>query len=203
MTEHEPSPDEPDQPPNPERLTATERPRVWIGSLADYNNGSLHGEWMNADVDEAELIERIHAMLARGEEQPAEEWMIFDYDNFAGFTVGEWEDLDTVTRVARGIAEHGPAFGAFAELHDGNPAALAQFTDAYLGAYESREAWAQSILDDFDIERMIERDLDVPDWLKAHLHIDLNGIAHDMAIGGDVTIEDSPDGGVWVFDGRI
>lgn len=203
MTEHEHRPDEPDRPPNPERRTSTERPRVWIGSLADYNNGSLHGEWMNADVDEAELIERIHAMLARGEEQPAEEWMIFDYDNFAGFTVGEWEDLDTLTRVARGIAEHGPAFATLAELHGGTPDVLDRFGEIFLGTYDSREAWAQSVVDDFEVERLIEHDLDVPDWLKAHIRIDLNGIAHDLAISGDVTIEDNPDGGVWVFDGRV
>lgn len=203
MTEHEPTEPEAERPPDPERLAAPERPRVWIGSLSDYNNGSLHGEWMNADVEEAELIAQIHAMLARAEEQPAEEWMIFDSENFVGYRVGEWEDLDTLTRVARGIAEHGPAFAALAELHGGNPAVLEHFDEIFLGAYDSREAWAQSVVDDFDLEHLIERDLQVPDWLKAHIRIDLSGIAHDLTIGGDVTIEDNPEGGIWVFDGRV
>ena len=201
MTEHEPQPHEPEDPADPERVATANRPRVWIGALSDYNNGSLHGEWMNADVEEAELIAQIHAMLAHAEEQPAEEWMIFDFEHFGAYRVGEYEDLDTLTRVARGITAHGLPFALLAEVQDADPDVLAHFDELFLGAYDSREAWAQTIVDDFDVQRLIDRDLDLPDWLKSRITIDLEGVARDIELSGEAIIADNPDGGVWVFQG--
>ncbi len=34
----------------------TLRPQVWIGCLAAYNNGELHGDWVDADVVGEELV---------------------------------------------------------------------------------------------------------------------------------------------------
>lgn len=197
MTEHEPTQPEPEV--AGERPPAADYPRVWIGSLSDYTGGVLHGEWMDAAVSEEELQAQIAAMLTRSEEQPAEEWMIFDSDNFGSYRVGEYDDLASLTAIARGIVEHGPAFAVYAELQTGD---LEHFSDVFLGASESREAWAQTIVEDFGVEEAVDR-LDLPDWLKGHIQIDLNGIAHDLVISGDVAIEDNPDGGVWVFDGRV
>lgn len=35
----------------------TDCPKVWIGSLADYNAGILTGDWVDAAVDDQTLIE--------------------------------------------------------------------------------------------------------------------------------------------------
>lgn len=111
--------------------------------------------------------------------------------------LGEYESLAVVSWVAMGIVEHGPAFAAWAELHDADPGMLEAFQDAYIGQHESREAFAQTIVDDFGIEDILSREL--PVWLAAHVSVDLAGIAHDLQISGDVWIEDNPEGGVWVF----
>lgn len=62
------------QQPEPERGSAPDGgefepalrtpPAVWIGSLADYNNGRLTGEWVEAAVDGEEL-EATHDALSR------------------------------------------------------------------------------------------------------------------------------------------
>jgi Antirestriction protein (ArdA) len=40
--------------------------RIWVGSLADYNNGDLHWQWLDAARERAEIHADIQAMLARG-----------------------------------------------------------------------------------------------------------------------------------------
>lgn len=136
-------------------------------------------------------------MLARSKQPDAEEWGIFDYENFGNLRLGEYELIAIVSQVALGITEHGPAFAAWAELHDCEPSMLESFEDAYVGEYESREAWAQSVVDDFGIEESLTKGL--PGLIAGHIKIDLAGIAHDLEISADVCIEDKPDGGVWVF----
>jgi antirestriction protein len=179
---------------------AADPPRIWVGSLADYNNGVLHGEWLDAGRDPDVVHTDIAAMLARSEQPAAEEWGIFDYENFGHVRLGEYESIDTVSQVARGIIEHGPAFAAWAELHDCQPEMLESFQDAYLGAFDSPEAWAETIVDDFGIDTALTRGL--PEFIAAHVHIDYAGLAHDLQIAGDVHIENNPEGGIWVFDSR-
>src|SRR5205085_7828465 len=83
-------------------------PRIYVASLSDYNAGRLHGAWIDATQDPAQIHENIAAMLAAGREPPAEEWAIHDYDNFGPVHLSEYEDIAAVSRIGRGIAEHGP-----------------------------------------------------------------------------------------------
>ncbi|MFT4042905.1 MAG: antirestriction protein ArdA [Gordonia sp. (in: high G+C Gram-positive bacteria)] len=172
------------------------QPRVWIGSLADYNAGHLHGDWCDAAVDPDDLQTAVDHILARSSEPDAEEWGIFDYDDFGGFHVGEYDTLEHVTAVARGIAEHGPAFAAWAELHDGDPDLLAQFDDCYIGTFDSPD-WAHDMLDGSGIEETLDRD--IPAGLRPYIQFDYAGFARDCQLSGDVHIENAPDGKVWIF----
>lgn len=191
------------QPPNSnqdsedrERDTLRDRPRVWVGSLADYNNGHLHGEWLDAAVPDHELLASVQAMLAKSREPVAEEHAIFDYDNFGTYQVGEYDDLAHVARVARGITEHGPAFAAWAQLHDGDPGMLDDFVDSFLGEYDSTEAWAHEFLDAFGLD---ERLSDLPATLRGYVQIDYAGWTRDAEISGDIHFEPAPGGGVYIF----
>src|SRR5947209_5812596 len=97
------------------------RPRIWVASLADYNNGRLHGRWINAARDESVLQADIDSMLAASPltaatGEPAEEWAIHDYDGFGSLRIDEHENLGWISQVAKGIARHGPAFAAYADV---------------------------------------------------------------------------------------
>jgi antirestriction protein len=172
-------------------------PRIWVGSLADYNNGRLHGEWIDAAVSADELAAAVQRMLASSEEPGAEEYGIFDYENFDGFRVHEYDRLDRVARVARGIAEHGPPFAAWAELHDGDESMLDQFEDAYHGEYDSPSEWARDVLEISGLQKAIDRV--VPEGLRPYVQVDCDMWARDASLAGDIHVASNPAGGVWIF----
>ncbi|RMB77657.1 antirestriction protein ArdA [Rhodococcus sp. SBT000017] len=172
-------------------------PHIWIGSLADYNAGRLHGEWLDAAVDSIDLQAAVNRILASSHEPDAEEWGIFDYDDFGDFQVGEYEALDQVAAVAQGIVKYGPAFASWAEIHDGNPDMLAQFEDCFMGTYESPAAWAREVIEGSDIEVTLDRE--IPADLRAYIQFDYDGFAYDARLSGDIHIEDAPAGSVWIF----
>ena len=116
------------------------------------------------------------------------------------FKPGEYEDLHIVATVARGIREHGAAFAAWAELHDAEESMLLAFSDAYLGEYESAQAWAEVVIEELGIQARIDAAL--PEDLARYVHIDSEAWAHDAWLNGDIHIIHKPDGGVWIFDTR-
>lgn len=197
MSEHEQRSEPGEQPALPPP------PRIWIGSLADYNAGELHGEWINAAQAPDNLQADVQAMLSRSPTPGAEEWGIFDHDGFQGARLDEYESLEVVSQLARGIAEHGGAFAAWADLVDNDPEQLSRFEEAYLGRFDNRAAFAQQIVDDLGVEAELQRAL--PGWLALRVAIDLEGIAQDLELSGDISMADTDDGsgGVWVFDGRV
>jgi antirestriction protein len=191
--EHHTAPNEtaPESAPQPE-------PRIYVASLSDYNAGRLHGTWLNAAVDVDELAAGVQTMLATSPAAGAEEWAVHDYEGFGPIHLGEYEDLATISQLAQGITEHGPAFAHWAALIDTTePDALVGFDDAYLGHYESIEAYAEELLDDLDYPDLIERA--IPEHLQPYVHLDVEGFARDLELSGDVTTSEG-DGGVYLYD---
>jgi antirestriction protein len=186
---------------NPEAHEQLRRdgPRIYAASLADYNAGILHGEWIDATDEPAQLHDSVRAMLERSPTSGAEEFAIHDYEHFGHYRVGEYDSLETVSRIALGIEEHGYAYAAWAEHCGHDEDCLNNFEDAYLGEWESVTAYAEELLDDLGyLDRLDEI---VPDILAPYVNIDIDAFARDLELGGDITaIEHSA--GVWLFDGR-
>jgi len=181
---------------------APDPPEIWVGSLADYNNGDLHGTWLDAAREPEEIYTDIRAMLgngpaaARGE--APEEWGIFDYQSFGSLRIGEYEPIEQVARLAHGIAQHGPAFAVWAEVNDSDEAALEQFEEAYAGRYESATAYADELVGELGLEELLDQT--VPEALRPYVQIDTEQLAHDMQLGGDILVGDTdPENGVFVF----
>lgn len=178
-----------------------ETPRIYVASLSDYNNGVLHGEWIDADQDADELHRAAAAMLARSPTDPrAEEFAVHDYDNFGVCRIGEYDSLEWVSAVARGIGEHGLAFAAWAEQCDAGADRLAKFEDAYRGEWNSLTEYAEELLDDFGLNGIIEQH--VPESLQPFVTIDAESFGNNLVLGGDIALV-SHDDGVWVFEGMI
>ena len=175
----------------------TLRPRIWVGSLADYNAGQLHGEWLDAAVEDSDLLAAAKAILARSHEPDAEEWAIFDFDDFAGYRVAEYDRLEDVAAIARGIKDHGTVFGAWAELHDGNPDMLAQFEESYLGEYADPADWARELLDSDGLERSLDEV--IPESLRTYVQIHYDDFVEDARLSGDLHFERAPNGNTWIF----
>jgi antirestriction protein len=177
-------------------------PQIWVGSLSDYNNGILHGEWLDAARDVDEIQADIQTMLDRSPTAAqtglsAEEWGIFDNDGFGRLRVDEHEDLEIVSRIAKGVAEHGLAYAAYADVVDADRDAMGGFEDDYLGHYDSVEAYVEELVDDVGYERMLDEA--VPESFRPYVRIDVDQLAHDMEIGGDIHVLPADGGGVWIF----
>lgn len=181
----------------PETEAAASVLRVYVASLADYNAGRLHGEWIDLD-DAQDLGERVQAMLGRSSEPVAEEWAIHDYEGFGPLHLGEYESLDTVAMLAQGIRQHGPAFAHWVALEGTTTSdLLARFEDAYLGHWESIEAFAENLFDDFGYQELLDQA--IPEHLQPYVRFDAEAFARDLDLGGDITTSEG-DHGVYVFN---
>jgi antirestriction protein len=125
---------------------------VWIGCLAAYNAGRLHGEWVDAtDLDT--LAEAQKRVLRTSPVPYAEEPYIGDYNAFGSACVsllGEYPQLDDVVKIANALEEHGDAFRAWVELSDSTDVdeLVERFPEVYRGEWESRREFAQQTVDD-------------------------------------------------------
>lgn len=185
---------EPDMEPEP-RL----EPRIFVASLSDYNAGRLHGIWLDAAQDPEDLQIRINNMLARSDEPHAEEWAIHDFEGFNGLHLGEWENLAHVSRVAKGIQQHGEAFAHWATLVSTDEE-LDDFEDNYLGRWKSVTDYAEHILDDLGLDQELNRC--VPENLRPYVKLDAEGFGRDLELGGGITAVEGQAGGVYVFSSR-
>jgi len=43
--------------------TMTTTPKIYVACLAAYNNGRLHGKWIDADQDESSIYQEIYQMM--------------------------------------------------------------------------------------------------------------------------------------------
>ena len=169
--------------------TTTDTPRVYVACLAAYNAAHLHGEWIDADQDADEIHEAIQAMLAKSPIPHAEEWAIHDYEGFGGLRLSEHEGIERVAELGRLLAEHGPAFGAYA-AHVGVDFATAEgFQGAYCGEWESEVAYAEELFDELYAH-------DIPENLRHY--VDYEAFARELFIGDCYSVDNS-EGGVFVF----
>ena len=79
-------------------MTTTETPRFWIACLAAYNEGTLHGEWVDV-TDYDDLIEAKDRIIASSPAFHPEEWAIFDYEGFYGIDLGEHADFEKIASI--------------------------------------------------------------------------------------------------------
>lgn len=175
-----------------ENAQANTKPRIYVACLAAYNNGILHGVWIDADGGEDEVRAQIVRMLAASPEPDAEEYAIHDYEGFEGATIEEYSGIGHVCELAGFITEQGELGGAVLSHFGGNlDEARDALEDRYLGRYRS--------LADY-MEGVTEETIKVPDALR--YYIDYEAMGRDADINGDVFIVQLGYHEVHVFSGH-
>lgn len=154
--------------------------RIYVACLAAYNNGILHGRWIDAQQDESAIWDEIKAMLAASPMPDAEEHAIHDYEGFEGATVSEYEGIAEIAALAAFIAEHGALGGELIEHFGDVDAARDAIEDRYAGEYESVADFA---------EELTEQTTEIPDSLR--YYIDYERMGRDLAISDVTAIETS------------
>ena len=155
---------------------------IYVVCLAAYNNGHLHGMWIDCEQEEDEILEDIEFMLSWSPVrhlEACEDWAIHDTNNWGNISISEYHDLGELSEFANAIAEHGKAYEVYLTEFDGN---VDDFQDRYCGEYKSLEDYAYEYCEDTG---MLD---DVPDNIK--MYFDYAAFGRDMDLGGDITFID-------------
>ncbi|WP_265518230.1 antirestriction protein ArdA [Nitratireductor luteus] len=154
-------------------------PRIYVACLAAYNNGYLHGRWIDADQEPEAIQAEISAMLNASPIFGAEEWAIHDHEGFEGAELHEYSGIERLVELAAFIAERGELGAKVLEHFGGDIDQAEAAFDEYAGCYRSLADFAQEIT---------EETTDIPPTLIHY--IDYAAMARDMELNGDVfTVE--------------
>jgi len=169
----------------------TDQPRIYVACLAAYNNGYLHGAWIDAAQEPWAIYDAVRVMLAASPVEDAEEWAIHDYEGFGGIRLSEYASFERVSQLAAFIAEHGEIGAALLDHYNGDlDEARQALADRYHGAHAS--------LADY-LQELTEETTTIPHALR--YYIDWDSMARDAELSGDLfTIETAHDA-VHVFAG--
>ena len=174
-----------------ETISNTHTPRIYVACLAAYNNGILHGAWIDADSED-EIRDGIADMLRRSPIPNAEEFAIHDYENFGEVRVSEYMGIDKVAELAVFIAEHGSlGSGVLAHFSGDLKEAQEALQDCYLGCFASLADYVQD---------MTEEITEIPEGLR--YYIDWKALARDGEINGDWFTVETDYEEIHVFSGR-
>ena len=151
-------------------MNINNEPRIYIACLASYNNGIMHGKWIDANQEESDLENEISKILISSPIDDAEEWAIHDYECFGGIKISEWETMDTISNVASGIDQHGELFAEAYEYMGDIQDAKRMIEDRFIGLYDSLIDYAEETIDLSE----------VPEYLQSY--INFNALARDMEL---------------------
>jgi len=114
----------------------SEEIRIYVACLASYNNGVLHGAWIDATQGEEGIWREVNQMLLKSPVEFAEEWAIHDYAGFDDIQLSEYASFETVVVYADFIKTHGEIgsklISYFGDIEDAQNA----ISDHYAGEYD-------------------------------------------------------------------
>ena len=164
-----------------------DRPMIYVACLAAYNDGYLHGQWIDATQGEESVWEEIKAMLQASPIPEAEEWAIHDSSGFYNYEVGEGADIDKLCIIASMIYEadeedNGKGYLMSHLINDyGISGAEEQLKDHFYGEYDSDLDFAYEYIDD---TCMLEN---VPKSVL--MYFDYEAFARDIMINDFYSVE--------------
>lgn len=181
-------------------------PRIYVGTYAKYNNGSIEGAWLDLeDYASAEDFYTAARELHSDEEDP--ELMFQDWENIPDWAVSEshidpkfWEYMEATESWGAGQEE---AFKLFADSFypsggapDDIQGMIQDFEDRYRGEYRSMEEFAQELISDLGIENI----------QNAEFYFDAESFGRDLGYDGYYEVDEEEAeseglrGGAGVYD---
>jgi antirestriction protein len=152
--------------------------RIYVACLAAYNDGILHGAWIDACQDIGDIWRELKTMLKTSPIPEAEEWAIHDYEGFGNLVISEYASLTTLHEMAVFIEAHDDLGLLVLEYFSGDvEEAREAIEDRYMGAYRCLANYAEETFCG-----------EIPESLQ--YYIDWDAMARDMEMSGDIlTIE--------------
>ena len=172
-------------------MTTDFEPRIYVACLAAYNNGYLHGAWIDATDDLDRIQDQVNAMLEASPISDAEEYAIHDCEGFGGADIGEYAGLARARELALFIEEH-QGLGALVLEHvSGELEDARAMLERYSGMYSSIADCAQELT---------EACHDIPEPLRHY--IDYHAMGRDMDLNGEIVALEARYTGVHIFWGQ-
>ena len=160
-------------------LIENNNPKIYVADLCAYNNGYLHGVWIDATEDLDAIQDQVNDMLKAS---PigifAEEWAIHDFECFGGYHVSEYESFETLHDIALFLKEHGDVASAALSYSSDLDEAREMVEDRYHGCHDSEEEFAAQLYEDC---------YEIPEYLQ--YYIDYEKVARDLFINDFISVE--------------
>lgn len=164
--------------------------QIYVACLAAYNNGHLHGKWIDANQPAWAIYDDIRDVLNTSPIVDAEEWAIHDYEGFGGLSIAEYEGIKRVSELASFIAEHGELGAELLGHFDDTDEARKALEEGYHGSFAS--------LADY-VQELTEGCTAIPEHLR--FYIDWDAMARDAEMSGDVFTVQTAHDEIHVFAG--
>ncbi len=168
--------------------TATSTPRLYVGTYAKYNSGSIAGKWLDLeDYADKDAFLAACAELHKDESDP--ELMFQDFEGFPRSFYSESSVSDELFAWLELSEDDRELLEVYRE-NVNQDAGIDEARENYSGQYDSESDWAANWLEETGgLEG-------VPEHLKNY--IDFEAYARDARLGGDVNFV-RHGGNVWVF----
>jgi len=172
-------------------MTKKTEPQVYVACLGCYNEGRLHGSWVDADELESEWDRKLDLIgdtypMTKCNHPHHEEWAIHDYDGIPN--LGEHPDIPYLIKVMRAVEwQHQQGDGeAFLEWFNLDPHNKSHhddlseaFQEAYCGEWDRPKDFAENhavecgyLPDDHGAANPLFRFVDFDWWWKSALRFD-------------------------------
>lgn len=161
--------------------------RFYAACLASYNNGILHGRWIEATSDIEEMGAEVAAMLAGSRVPGAEEWAIHDTEDLPA-SIGEFSGLQPIADFAELVEDfdhiEADTLRAIVEEFRDVDAAREALKDDFIGIYGDFREYADEYADEIILA---DCNCDAAQW-----YFDYAAFARDLAM--DMRVFDVPSG---------
>ena len=161
--------------------------RIYVGTYAKYNAGSIEGKWLELD-DYADRNAFYEACRELHKDEPDPEFMFQDYE---GFPSGMYSESNVPAELWDWLAmdEDDQELLAVYQEHVDQDGTIEQAREAFAGKFDSPEDWAANFLEDTGMLN------EIPENLR--YYFDYEAYARDAALG-DISFC-NVDGETWAF----
>jgi antirestriction protein len=162
--------------------------RVYVGTYAKYNNGSIKGAWLTlADYADRDAFNAACAELHKDEHDP--EFMFQDHENIPNGMISE-SSVEDALWAWLALGDGDRELVAVYREHVDASGSIEDAQDSYQGTFDSEEDWAERYLEDTGLLK------EVPESLRGY--IDYEKYARDAGYNGTSLVRH--EGKVWVFN---
>lgn len=158
---------------------------IYVACLSAYNNGYLHGAWIDASEGYEHVRDEITKVLSNSPMRGCEcceEWAIHDLQGFGNYRVEEYSNLEELCAIADLMKECGDRFpdDVVSELINdyGIDGAKESMNDYFIGEFDSPTDLAYQYVEDACL-------LDGVNKTVAQ-YFDYEAFGRDLEMGGDV-----------------